>query len=332
MAKMKSKRPNERRGDASAAELSPRAFDPRIVERTTAHVGRLLEGHDFATTEEENRFLQTFVGKRVVAPARNALDQAQDLIYDAWEATGSKRRVALAQQALATCPDCADAYVLLAEETARTAEEARDFYAQGMAAGERALGSQAFSEDVGHFRGLIETRPYMRARAGLAQALWTMGEREAAVEHFRELLRLNPNDNQGIRYMLAAGLMELGRDADLQVLLDRYKEDTSAAWAYTRALAAFRREGASRKAVRHLSRAARENPHMPLYLLGIRRMPKRLPPYMTFGGADEAQHYVVEFGRSWQQTAGALTWLANWMASELGLAPQPQGDRQPGRT
>ena len=47
--------------------------------------------------------------------------QAQDLIYDAWEATGA-RRVTFARQALALWPDCADAYVLLAQQTASLGE------------------------------------------------------------------------------------------------------------------------------------------------------------------------------------------------------------------
>ncbi|MGO9961447.1 MAG: hypothetical protein ACLP50_36650, partial [Solirubrobacteraceae bacterium] len=38
--------------------------------------------------------------------------RAEDLVYEAWEAAG-ERRVALAREALALWPDCADAYVLL---------------------------------------------------------------------------------------------------------------------------------------------------------------------------------------------------------------------------
>lgn len=33
----------------------------------------------------------------------------------------------------------------------------------------------------GHFWGILETRFYMRARAGLAEALWELGERDAAI-------------------------------------------------------------------------------------------------------------------------------------------------------
>ena len=41
--------------------------------------------------------------------------------------------------------------------------------------------------------------------------------------HWRDLLRLNPNDNQGIRYVLAARLLELGRDRELAVLLKAHR-------------------------------------------------------------------------------------------------------------
>src|SRR5439155_1311392 len=91
-----------------------------------------------------------------------------------------QRRVQLTKEALVIWPDCADAYVLLAEH-ATSRKEARRLYEQGVAAGEWALGAEAFGRDVGHFWGILETRPYMRARLGLAHALWSAGRREQAV-------------------------------------------------------------------------------------------------------------------------------------------------------
>lgn len=83
-----------------------------------------------------------------------------------------------------------------------------ELYEQGVEAGERALGSEAFEEWEGHFWGILETRPYMRARHGLALCLWEAGESKKAIEHYTEMLRLNPGDNQGIRYVLAGCLLE----------------------------------------------------------------------------------------------------------------------------
>jgi hypothetical protein len=53
-------------------------------------------------------------------PADDPIDAAQDVIYDAWEAPTKMQSVALAWKALAISPRCADAYVLLAQEEAKT--------------------------------------------------------------------------------------------------------------------------------------------------------------------------------------------------------------------
>ena len=134
-------------------------------------------------------------------------------MYRAFEESNEKRRVRLAEQALEICPDCADAYVLLAEN-ATSRKEALRLYQQGVAAGERALGTKAFQQDVGRFWGILETRPYMRRRLGLAHVLWSAGHRDEAVQHLQEMLRLNPGDNQGVRYTLAGFLLFLDRDDD----------------------------------------------------------------------------------------------------------------------
>jgi tetratricopeptide (TPR) repeat protein len=145
------------------------------------------------------------------------LGQAQALLYRAFEEPDEQQRCQLAQDALAICPDCADAYVLLAEH-APSRKEALRLYEQGVAAGERALGAEAFQRDVGHFWGLLETRPYLRARLGLAHALWTAGRRDEAVRHLQDMLRLNPGDNQGVRYTLAGFLLFLTLDKCLKTI------------------------------------------------------------------------------------------------------------------
>jgi tetratricopeptide (TPR) repeat protein len=155
--------------------------------------------------------MRGFLGELLGPIEETPLTKAQDLIYQAFEEPDPEKRAGLAKQALALSPDCADAHVLLAEQ-ARTRKEALDLYQQAVAAGERAIGPDTFREEVGHFWGLLETRPYMRAREGLAHTLWTLGRREEAAEHLHDLLRLNPGDNQGVRYTLASWLLDLGRD------------------------------------------------------------------------------------------------------------------------
>ena len=134
----------------------------------------------------------------------SAVREAQSIMYDAWDNPDAKMRIRLAKKALKVSPDCADAYVLLAEEEARSVRKSMALFQQGVEAGRRALGEDFFQdeENIGHFWGIIETRPYMRAFAGLANSLWQMGNKEQAELHYREMLRLNPGDNQGIRFVL----------------------------------------------------------------------------------------------------------------------------------
>jgi tetratricopeptide (TPR) repeat protein len=312
-----------KKASRKSSRISIPAFDPRAVEKTLADVGRVLSEREFDSVEEVNAFLNEMMASGQPPPAapRTPLEEAQDLMYEAWEAKG-KRQVQLARKALKISPDCADGYVLLAEETARSLEEARDLYEQGMKAGERALGLEVFSEGEGRFWGLLETRPYMRARAGLAQVLWRLGERRQAVEHVQDMLRLNPNDNQGLRYVLVGWLLDIGDDKALQKLLHRYQEDCSADWAYANALLLYRRQSASRKSTRALRKALEQNRFVPLYLLGRRRMPKRLPDYVSFGDESEAVCYAAGSVDAWRKTKGALAWLAQQADSRASAGRQ----------
>ena len=241
---------------------------------------------------------------------RSDVDNAQEIMYDAWDAPTRQRAVALAKKALTVSADCADAYNLLAEGTAKSLEEALDLYRKGVEAGERTLGKEAFKEDVGHFWGLLETRPYMRARAGLAQCLWDAGQREEAVEHYCDLLRLNPGDNQGIRDLLMPCLIELGRDKDAEKLFKQYEDDCMAVWMYSRALLDFRKHGDSPAADKSLKAALDENGHAPSYLLGRKKMPRTLPGHYGFGDVNEAVLYAHGNRTAWKTTPGAMEWLA----------------------
>lgn len=285
--------------------------DPRAIEKTLFEMHKLLGQQNFANLEEANAFLQQFIGTKDIPISLEDLtpvERAQEKMYDAWNATG-KRRVTLAREALEISPDCADAYVLLAEETARTPAEALQLYEQGMQAGERALGAEAFKEDAGHFWGIMETRPYMRARAGVAECLWATGNLQEASFHFRELLRLNPGDNQGNRYMLARLLLRQGLDKELEALLKEYEEEWSAEWLYTRALVNFRRYGASAEVDESLKKAFDQNPFVPAYLMAIEKLPRHLPETIGFGDPNEAVHYLANYMEVWLNHPGALEWF-----------------------
>src|SRR5919199_2203548 len=119
----------------SGAAAAPALPDRRAMERFMAALSGACGGSDDPTAK------------------------AQDVMYEAWEQTTARSRIALARKALSISPLCADAYVLLAEEAARTVEEARDFHAKGVEAGELALGPEGFAEYEGQFWGFSRRDP-----------------------------------------------------------------------------------------------------------------------------------------------------------------------------
>jgi tetratricopeptide (TPR) repeat protein len=296
--------------------IQPASLDRRGMEKSIADIHKLLQSREFSSIDEMNAFLrEALVSGQVqhIPASQTALEQAQDVMYQAWDAHGAQR-VRLARQALEISPDCADAYVLLAEETAQSPQEAKDLYQQGIQAGERAIGPQNFQEFIGHFWGILETRPYLRARAGLAQVLWFLGEKQQAIEHASDMLRLNPGDNQGMRYVLVNWLLETNHTSALKALLKQYPDDEMATWLYTRALAAFREEGAGKNADKLLEKAVNHYPFVPQYLLGYKKIPRHLPAYIGFGDENEAVEYTLGALMIGHQDRAALDWLRKFVA------------------
>lgn len=244
-------------------------------------------------------------------PHADALDRAQDLIYDTWDSDGRDDHV-MAHRALAISPLCADAYTLLAEQPSTSDADAITLCRLGMKAGELTLGAE-FEALRGEFWGWLQTRPYMRARAGLADALYRTGACEEALDHWRAMLDLNPDDNQGVRYPLVLALLERGDDAELRDLLDRYADDAGIAMTYTRALVAFRDRDP--QAPDLVADAMRSNHHVPAILSGAKRGKPSTNELLMMGGADEATWYVSEAGNAWRATDGAVAWLVELAAS-----------------
>jgi tetratricopeptide (TPR) repeat protein len=255
-----------------------------------------------------------------------ALDRAQNVVYQSWEAVRPATRVKRAKEALAISPLCADAHVILAEMAEPGSPERMAAWEAGVAAGEAALGPAAFRDLEGEFWGWLETRPYMRARLGLALELLHAGRAREALPHLRDLLRLNPNDNQGVRTVLAGALADVGEDAELGELLDRYGEDDSADMAWTRALLAFRREGDGAASRAALGAAREGNPHVPDFLTGTKPMPKKLPALIGFGDESEAVAYAERFQGAWRNTPEALDWLL--AQAPAGAAPRKRAAKR----
>src|SRR5262245_49782518 len=73
--------------------------------------------------ESAEAFLTDLLGSRAPlkrSRRRTRLEQAQEIVQDAWDTDSTEKRRSMARKALAVSEDCADAWVMLADETART--------------------------------------------------------------------------------------------------------------------------------------------------------------------------------------------------------------------
>ena len=240
--------------------------------------------------------------------SQEKLDKAQDLIYEAWEWGGNGRGLKWAYEALETSPFCADALNYLAFRSSYT-EEQLFLHRRAVQVGEAALGELFFKKNSGHFWGLIETRPYMRALFGLADCLWKTGRKDEAIKNYWELLRLNPGDNQGIRYVLGFRLLEENRPDELDKLFQEHdnQQEKSCFMLYNKALHLFRRGDSEADQV--LQQAIESNKHVYSCLSGEESIPFRLPASYSPEGRSEAEIYASETMRAWNNTPDALAWL-----------------------
>jgi tetratricopeptide (TPR) repeat protein len=144
-----------------------------------------------------NELLAQVNGKAGVEAPPPATDKerAIDLCHQARE-QHSRRELQLIREGLRLDPDCAEAYVMLAQRESDPAE-AEKLYRQGVEAGRRSLGEEAFRDPEYAFWGLLESRPSMRALFGVGDVLEMQGRAEEAADVFADVLRLNPGDNQG---------------------------------------------------------------------------------------------------------------------------------------
>jgi tetratricopeptide (TPR) repeat protein len=291
---MAKKRPRPKR---ESGQRRPRA-EPREPFPQALRDPRAIEGVMWAGVNEA-----------MGGPAdEGPLAQAQAMAYEAFGQFDPADRVRMARQALEICPDCADAHVILAEH-ADGAREALAHYERGVAAGERALGPEGFREAVGHFWGILASRPYMRAREGLAHALWSAGRSDQAIDHLLEMLRLNPNDNQGIRYTLVPWLLTLERDVEVETFLqERYQDAAWNAW-FTRGLIEFRRHGDTPQGRVFLRRGHKQNRFILPWLLEDEPFPVEGPSGYSLGTPEEAYLYVRGSRCAWRSTPGAIGWL-----------------------
>ena len=157
--------------------------------------------------------------------------------------------------------------------------------------------------------GMVENRPVLRLLAHGAFEAAHRGDAAGARLRMRRLLRLNPNDNHGIRLALVNLDLAAGDDAAALDVIARYADDGSPALMYGAVLARFR-QGDLKLAGAALKAAREHCENIEPYLLPARKAQPKMGEFgMTVGGADEAWLYRRDMRAVWAGTPGALDWL-----------------------
>jgi tetratricopeptide (TPR) repeat protein len=290
------------------------------MEKTMREFVAMLGGGDEIVTKDDlgallNSLRAPSAYDRLSDEEADAKNEAQQIAFDAMEAESETQARKLAKRALRLDPDCVDALVVMTELDARTPREVIGGLQKAVEAGERSLGAKFIREEEGHFWMLIETRPWMRAMAELAAALKGAGLHMDAIRIYERMLKLNPNDNQGVRDPLLGLYLAVNHLTGAGRLLDKYKEDAMANFAWGRVLERFL-VGDHAAARAALEKARKANHFVEQYMTAKIPVPEKLPEMYSPGSKEEAVLCMDAAGFAWAQHRDAVFWLLDQCAAD----------------
>ncbi len=290
---------------------------PEMVQMANAKISELLAKQNFSSIEEANEFFKKHInGKKIddlffnKKGRKTNIEKSEDLVYEAYESSPGEGKK-LVQKALKLDPDNIRALNYMADRE-ENIEEAIKLYKQSMSIAERKLGPEYFNKNKGHFWGLHETRPYMTAKLNYANCLNSSGKIEESIHEYKELLELNPNDNQGIRYILSGLLLHTENYGEYLKLYKSYKEK-STFWLFNYALYLFIKKGDSKESNKALQDANKCNKYVIKIMTQQIQMNLEPPSHYSPGQEDEAVCYLMDNFSIWMKHKDSIFWLMKFV-------------------
>lgn len=237
--------------------------------------------------------------------------QALRLYSEAASATSDVEEVALLLAVLEHDPLHTDAWLQLLRFAPESSNSEQDLIvaAQLVDMALERMGRDKLHEVQGNFWQDFETRPYMRTRYHHAMVLMVAGKWGEAVDQWREMLVLNPNDNQSVRHPLMTCLLALSRLDEADQLFEQFKgeESHNTHYAYSRVLWWWLK-GDRDAATAALFDARLQNPHTEGLLCSADAL-GAAPPSYSPGSEDESLCFIEFLGMAWDQHPEALDWI-----------------------
>lgn len=198
------------------------------TEKIFLKMHEYMEQFDFENEEQMEKEMQKFIQKlnnKEIEFEDEPRFQSDDLLEEAYNTTSKTKAIKLAKQALEIYPDNIDAQCFIAEFEENQIKKLSKMEAIIEKAKIILEKDNVFEqENIGHFWGMIETRPYMRARNRKITILMDLGRYTEAIKECEEMLNLCENDNLGIRYTLMGLYCILEKFEECEKLYKKFNE------------------------------------------------------------------------------------------------------------
>lgn len=151
--------------------------------------------------------------------------ESNEILDEALDCESRSKALKLAKKAVEIYPNNIDALSFINQYETDEIKKLEKFNEIVKKATEELEKENMFEEDnIGNFWGLIETRPYMRARHNKLLCLLNLGRYTEAIAECEDLLRLCNSDNMGIRYILIGLYCLLEKFDEAEKLFEKYNE------------------------------------------------------------------------------------------------------------
>ncbi len=192
-------------------------------------INEFLENIDAKDEKELNEKLQEFIKKynaNEIEYENTPLDDAYELLEKAENAKSKTQAIKLAKKAYDMCPECFDALLFLVQFEDNPLKRWK-LLDEGLELEKNRLEKENYfkKDNIGHFYGIFETRPYIGGLYMKAECLLMDGKIKQALSVCKEILKLNENDNTGARYLLMAIYAYLEEEKEMLKLYRKYPEE-----------------------------------------------------------------------------------------------------------